>query len=1286
MVIMQKYRSLLPQNNLNLENYQDAIDYALETDRIRNIALSGSYGSGKSSVINSYEQAHHDKRFIHITLADFKEQNLSVASSDKNAAENLKTTVDLLEGKILNQLIHQIDVKDIPQSRFRSKNTNSPRLKRDVGVFALFFLLLLYTLHYDTWQAMVNALPPGPLDISWSVHPSFRIVMLFLCLFLGGLSLLFLLRNFDLQHLFRKLNVNIKGFVGIEIFEEESDSTFDRYLDEVLYLFEQSGADVIVFEDLDRYEVTQIFGKLKEISDLLYQRKKAHDDQLLRELKKKKETKCQKTNQEHGQSKNQESVQQSCKEGEDQQSSKVSLNDIVSRSIPKFIYLIRDDVFTSSDRTKFFDFIIPVIPVIATGNAYDLMVNRFKGTELENAFDKHFLRDVSLYLSDLRLVHNIINEYILYQQILECRDLNRDPNRQLAMIIYKNLFPKDFERLQRGQGYVFNILNRRDELLAPKREAILQQEREAQAALKELQDEHLQDIDELNALFFPFQGEIKQIDGKSPDNNLSRKELVKLLLQADRAFYINYSSQMNPLDLATLRHQMEKNSDYQARKATLEAKEKHRIPALNAQLASLADKRLKLNTLTLSELVDVSDDRFWMLGDDNLTTSRYFPLLRYLISQGYIDEHYIVYISYFHPNSLTARDMNFRIALNIHHALGYDYALDNPSAVLEWIDDSYFSREELSNFALFNYLIEHDRIKELHRWLNSIEQRREMEPSAFDFPIALWKQTPHHAKLAGIINEKMPHWFQLWTPIGLIDGDEWCKYAIDTLFQSEDCVLEKMNLEGWLGAAISVRRNFLQFKVLHPEKLIEKFQIIGVRFSCIDFREQDAALVRRVYEENLYRLGVQTLTLWLTLYYGAPADIALRKSYTYILEKPDEPLSRWVQENITTYINALLDIEDLRFFDDPQAAEAVLNHSDIELNQKRVYISRLDTHLEMLEKITQQELWPDLLQAELVSFNWENVADYYATHCTGDRKLDEEWCNFLENGSNDLSWSKSKLEMRIGEENTNSLLDKLLECTELSLERYRAIWKTLDVKYTRVSPLELSDEKLAIIIGLHIIDITIENTEYIRQSYPDFIVDFVLSDGGAAIVELTSKGDVALTESEMIMLIEDVRMTEQVALPLLDAYSSTLSIADKTYPELIKAEIIDNHFKADDIRWLLEHYDAQSEAVQSAFIRQAKANFSLINTTVIDCEVIPITVYAACLGVMKLEQAEGLRRFLPDPNFEAVCTLEKAQTFPVTEDIHLILKYFKQNAWISSYQKRQGSYYVRPKQKEALEV
>ena len=49
------FQSLLPQSGVDLHSYEDALNYAMNDDKIRNIALSGSYGSGKSSIINSYE-------------------------------------------------------------------------------------------------------------------------------------------------------------------------------------------------------------------------------------------------------------------------------------------------------------------------------------------------------------------------------------------------------------------------------------------------------------------------------------------------------------------------------------------------------------------------------------------------------------------------------------------------------------------------------------------------------------------------------------------------------------------------------------------------------------------------------------------------------------------------------------------------------------------------------------------------------------------------------------------------------------------------------------------------------------------------------------------------------------------------------------------------------------------------------------------------------------------------------------------------------------------------------
>lgn len=358
----QNFQSLLPKDDVNLSNYQNALDYAMEHDEIRNVALSGSYGSGKSSVINSYEKLRTTKKFLHISLADFDKEGEPSSAKD---------TAKCLEGKILNRLLHQIDPKNIKQSQFRIKAEDWPHYHAVLAIFCtVYALLLLYTIRFDAWKAFAAPLPPGPLDISWTASPSLRVVAILLCFPLGGLALYRFTQTHDFQRLFKKLDIN--GIVGIEVFENTEDSFFDKYLNEVLYLFEHSDADAVVFEDLDRYDVTQIFEKLKEISDLLYQRKQRTPDAYSPE----------------------------------------------GKSAPKFFYLIRDDVFSSSERSKFFDFIIPVVPVIATDNAHDLMQERFVQAGFQNVFEPKFLRAVSLYLTDLRLINNIVNEYIVYQGLL----------------------------------------------------------------------------------------------------------------------------------------------------------------------------------------------------------------------------------------------------------------------------------------------------------------------------------------------------------------------------------------------------------------------------------------------------------------------------------------------------------------------------------------------------------------------------------------------------------------------------------------------------------------------------------------------------------------------------------------------------------------------------------------------------------------------------------------------------------------------------------------------------
>ena len=116
----RKYRfeRLTPIDNMDLNVYEEAIDYVFSNSDVKNVAISGAYSAGKSSVLASYKKKHGELRFLHISLAHFK-------STDQESDAEVKEST--LEGKILNQLIHQIPSEKIPQTNFRVKKTVSSK-------------------------------------------------------------------------------------------------------------------------------------------------------------------------------------------------------------------------------------------------------------------------------------------------------------------------------------------------------------------------------------------------------------------------------------------------------------------------------------------------------------------------------------------------------------------------------------------------------------------------------------------------------------------------------------------------------------------------------------------------------------------------------------------------------------------------------------------------------------------------------------------------------------------------------------------------------------------------------------------------------------------------------------------------------------------------------------------------------------------------------------------------------------------------------------------------------
>lgn len=1235
----RRFFPLTPDDHIDLHDYREALDYVFSNDNIRNIALSGAYGSGKSSVIRSYENIHKERNFIHISLAHFDEQG-QVSGKTPIEADSSKT-VHELEGKILNQLIHQIPHQKISQSHFRiKKELPWPQRLLLVTAALLFAALLVYVFRFQTWSAAVAVLGDSWLKtlLSYTIDPYARLAGVLLAFAFVGVGLFYLSKVHNFQNIFKK--VDLKGIVGIEIFENSDDSYFDKYLNEVLYLFENSEADAIVFEDLDRYDVTLIFEKLREISDLLCQREKAG---------------------------------------------------LCTRQKPlRFFYLIRDDIFTASDRSKFFDFIIPVVPYVDASNSCDKLLQQFDDAGFGGVFSKRFLQDVSLYLSDMRLVTNIVNEYIVYSGRLQGSGLETKPDRQLAMLIYKNLYPGDFNLLQKNRGYVYNLLENKKTLIKKRQAEIDGEIAKLRQQIADADREALKSIDELNALYFPLKEQIASIDDAAIDGGISRTELIRRILQkSDNVTY--YPRQRYPeiLDVASKRAAMEANPEYCHRKELIENKSGYHREQLEETISRLERERIALSTMSIKELLGKSekeDEEFWNSKlpnyeaegyADAIKTSKGFNLLKYLIRNGYIDENYAAYVSYFYPNSLTAQDRNFLLALSDRKSLGYDYHLERPEDVLHRLDDSDFTRKELRNFDLLEYLLHRGLFSELRTWFQACNGNE----GAYKFLLRFWRLCRERETFIYLIGREQPAWFEDWSAGGFLNGFEWRMFALDMLYYLDDSKLEQINGNHWLSERISSEKEFLKIDIPDIERIVRGFRILHIRFRELDYREEDLPLVDAVYRENFYALNIPMLKTFMAQYWGLSADEVEQRSYTHLRSLPDEPLSRRIAEDMEGYISVLLTECGARFFDDEDAVIELLNNKDISEESKRAYIERLDTVLNEIDRIKLLAVWPSLLEHRCVKCTWENIADYFVELSDDKNGLRPELADFIDSGTEKLGWNDKALNDRIDSACADRLRLAVIQNTTISLDRYRIVLADMTVKFDSFSISGLPDDRMKVVLELRMVAMTAKNVEFIRENYPHLMNDFVILRGAAEFAKLAEQQEIEASADETVSLLEDRRMDEQASLRLVNVFKGKLPLEGRSYSPSVKAKIVEEHLDEGELPWLIRVFSKEDVQVRTAFLSYAKEHVAETVEAAGDAQYIPVEVYAACLEALATAQALELRPLLANPDFEVVCTDSKKPKFPNTQENRAILNYFASQSWISSYAIQDGTLRAYPKRK-----
>lgn len=406
--------------------YVDRLRNALYEQNCKSVALSGSYGSGKSSILEQFvKEAKEDGHSIaKVSLATFNADPYRQGDS----ADSSITT--LLEREILGQLLYQGDPTKAPKSSFNQIHNTSLwcKVKSAMPFSLIFFIALIGALifHFSKTVTFASCLSFMADASKKRLQMVMSLTIFLLVAFYSAISLIcgYVLWVFDKA---RIKSISASGISLSIAADEDYASYFNKYRDELIYLFEANGFDTVIFEDIDRFDNLAIFEELRKLNDLLNMAPGIVG-----------------------------------KEG----------NKVVS-----FVYAVKDSIFAlkkepaedsrevlGSGRVKFFDMIISVVPFISKFNANE-MVNKVFESELEQAKStkegqrfSDLLLLAAPYIADMRLIISIRNDYLVMVQEMGTPSFDKPSSLgltctgMLAIAIYKNLYPLEYEDLRIHKG------------------------------------------------------------------------------------------------------------------------------------------------------------------------------------------------------------------------------------------------------------------------------------------------------------------------------------------------------------------------------------------------------------------------------------------------------------------------------------------------------------------------------------------------------------------------------------------------------------------------------------------------------------------------------------------------------------------------------------------------------------------------------------------------------------------------------------------------------------------
>lgn len=884
--------------------YVDALDFVIENENIKNAAISGHYGSGKSSIWQTYKNMRNINNVIYISLGDY-------CQGDEEG-----NSISRIEKQILTQILTQVNQKDIPLSKYKLKSNKNKFtiVKYLLASFSLIVSILGWFVKADITSACTV-----------NMEEYIRIIVL-----LFVLPLIYLLYRIFKGELFQISKINLKiAEANAQTSEEKDESIFDKDIKEIIYILKSSNIKYVVFEDLDRYDNVLIFSKMRELNFLL---NATHEkkDSILQKMISYLKSFFSKKNGEIG-------------------------NNI------KFIYLVRDDLFDIQTRSKFFDFILPVIPIVDSENSEGKLMEYFKDNN--NIPDKKVLRKISIFIDDMRILKNIVNEYNIYSEILLSQKLNLDKNKLFSIIVLKNIFPEEFLLLQRDRGYIFNMFKNMPYYKKEKSEEIKNEVIKNKNNLKLLEKEIANNKFEVIALMIPA--------NISTDSSNSWSEELKLWSKDEKrekfikGLHVTYNEFLNVIVYS--------NNTNKNKLLKWEKQQEQDVNELKDAIATLQTKYEEFQGLSLKELLNSTNEIglksiFENEGvHNNLLNNHYFLLIKFLLMEGLIDESYKLYLGIYREGSISLNDKLF--LSNILSSNKSDLLMEiiSPKNVYEELEDFHFQRKAILNLEFLEWLIENDKKVEVMK----------ITKACLDNDLIFVLSNLSKMSLKTYSNIFLENNLNLLKKVLQINNFENYLELYESLVLS---ILQHRftSVEDLKSFSNLVEKSESVLKLLGKdlETFSENLNFGIIKFNNICIEGLDEKVLSIIIENNAYKITINNLKFIIEMRLEGKIDLG--RLFSKISQQKD--INKYVRENLVEFLKQYI-FSDVDIFHDEEEDVISILKSELELNSKIAYIKKNSTILTDISYINDidgiEEILRILILNNTLQFNEDNISLYW---------------------------------------------------------------------------------------------------------------------------------------------------------------------------------------------------------------------------------------------------------------------------------------------------------------------